>query len=346
MGAKHSSHHNSAHVHPSSDKAAPPHEQQPLEPQPSHEEIHYEPLLTPALLGFASDVDKKFRVIPEQATAAIHAAIPPSSNPSTMKHHDSWFLLYNSRIHGASFHRLVQLITDHGPTVIVIHDASSGRRFGGYNEASWTTVAQREKDAKSMAASNARAKRNGMADQVQGGRPTNQAGTFFGNERSFLFRCSEGDEGGAPTIFHSRPDVNANFMYLFDAHPDEDRVGIGMGGVPPSQFGWFLNRWLEEGACRGARCSTFHNPMLSATATWAVGGVEVYAIGADAVEELKTKEVFADGKTSGDTGASIRKGRTADKVILELNDTHHFYGDEARCREDDEDESDVNRCLA
>jgi hypothetical protein len=352
MGSKHSSQHGASHNGANHHDATmdthhrQPHEGEPqLEPQPSHEEIHYAPLLTPSLLGFASDAERQFRIVPESAIAAIHAAIPPSPNHATMKHHDSWFMIYNSHIHGASFNRLVQLIVDRGPTLIVIRDHSSRRTFGGYNEASWTTVAQREKESKSIAASNARAKRNGMVDQVQESRPSNQAGTFFGNDRSFLFRCSE-EEGTAPTVFHARPEVNSNFMYLFDVHPDEDKVGIGMGGVPPSHFGWFLNRWLEEGACRGARCSTYHNPMLSATATWTIGGVEVYALGANAVEELKTKEVFADGKTAIDTGASIRKGRIADKVILELNDNHHFFGDEARCRDDGDDEGDVNRCLA
>jgi hypothetical protein len=312
--------------------------------QPS-ETIRYAPLLKPKLLGFASvDAEAKFRILPETATAAIHAAVPPAFGERSFRHHDSWFLLYNSRIHGSSFHRMIQLITDRGPTLIVVKDNTSGRIFGGYNEASWSTVANREKEAKSIAASNARAKRNGMDDHVIT-RPANQASTYFGNEHSFTFRCrpasDESDQAGDPAgvdIYHARPHVNANYMYLFDAHPDDDKVGIGMGGVPPAYFGLFLNRWLEEGVCRGVRCTTFHNPMLSATETWQVGGVEVYALGTETVEELGATEVLPDGKTMVDTGASIRKGqdRHADKMILELNAQHRFYADEdPRCCEEE-----------
>lgn len=347
MGAKHSHHH---HEQQAKQSVTTEGAQDLKERQPSAEVIEYAPPLTPTLLGFASGAEDKFRILPQHALAALHAAVPPAPTGSGAKHHDSWFLLYNSRIHGASFNRMVSLIVDRGPTLIVIHDSSSGRIFGGYNEASWTTVAQREKDAKSAAAGNARAKRNGMADQITEGRASNQAGIFFGNERSFVFRCDDPAGGSnVPVVYHARAHVNSNFMYLFDAHPDEDKVGIGMGGVPPAHFGWFMNRWLEDGVCRGSRCTTFHNPMLSATESWAVGGVEVYALGADVVEELKTREVFADGKTATDTGDSIRKGRVVDKIILELHGTHHFYGDEARCQDDEEGAegaADGNRCLS
>lgn len=341
MGAKHSKHHDHHHNHNHHDDAS-----QDASAGPQQKTvIQYAPLLQPKLLGFASDdAERKYRIVPPSATAALHAAVPPAATSGATKHHDSWFLIYNSHIHGSSFHRMLQLITDRGPTLIVIKDASSNRVFGGYNEVSWTTVGQREKEARSIAASNARARREGMSSQLVEGRPANQAGTYFGNEHSFVFRCKDeassevvrdADMDGGVSVYHARPHVNANFMYLFDAHPDEDKVGIGMGGVPPSHFGWFINRWLEEGVCRGARCTTFHNPMLSATESWHVGGVEVYAIGGDVVETLKTSEVFADGKTAMDTGASIRKGedRVADKIILELNDQHHFYADEdARCQ--------------
>lgn len=286
-------------------------------------------------VGFASTSDEeKYRLVPADAAAYIHAAIPVAQGPAVpvLPSQDEWYLLYNSNIHGRSFNRMVQLITDMGPTVIVIKDGNSGRIFGGYNETSWATVAQREKEAKSRAAANLRAKREGIAADSSG-KAANQANVFFGNERCFLFSCIPSVNEAPPvTLFTSRPNVNANFMYLFDTHSDDDRIGIGMGGQA-QYFGWFLDRWLEHGSCRGIRCQTFHNPMLSAVEEWPIESVEVYAVGAEGVASIKEKtrdlKDVGDGRSHLDTGASIRKGadRKVDKIILEMDERHHFYAD-------------------
>lgn len=287
------------------------------------------------------------RVLGAHAAAVLRSSIFSSEDPRLAPHPNSWVLLYHSDIHGKSFQRMVQLCVDRGPTVFVIKDAASHRVFGGYNEAPWTTVATREKEAKSMAAGNARARREGI-DSAVVSRPENQSTVFYGNERCFLFRvdppsssstATEGNEGEPPGaeeavhVYHSRPSINANFMYLFDQHPDESKIGIGMGGQA-NYFGWFLDRWLETGVCKGTRCTTFYNPMLSITEEWPVESIEVYAVGTAVVEDLMEQMQSADitgGKTLRDTGESVRKGEGCmpDKVILEMHN-HRFYGDEER----------------
>ena len=237
-----------------------------------------------------------------------------------------WFLIYSSDIHGKSFNRLVQLICEKGPTIVVIKEGINGRVFGGYNSFPWLTVGARERRARSARASNARAEREGQPVLPQ--RPVNQQSLFFGDDRCFLFLHSN----DKTVIYRPHPEINSNFMYLFDQHPDDDRIGIGMGGLP-QHYGWFLDRWLEGGSCGGIRCPTFQSPMLAPLEQWPVDRVEVYAVGREEVTELIADFVpSSDGKTPIDDGSSVRTVRElqVEKVIMEMHNVHRFYGDRER----------------
>jgi hypothetical protein len=55
--------------------------------------------------------------------------------PSAMQH--QWRFCFSTEIHGESFAKLLGLIVDKGPTVIVVKDKKS-HVFGGYASENWT----------------------------------------------------------------------------------------------------------------------------------------------------------------------------------------------------------------
>ncbi|CBZ26044.1 conserved hypothetical protein [Leishmania mexicana MHOM/GT/2001/U1103] len=285
--------------------------------------IYHRPpdLPSPEIVG-VDDADKRILALTPKLAVRLADALPPSCRCGDFSGATRWYLLYSSFLHGKSFQRLVQHITSRGPTIIVIKVKDSPRVLGAFCESDWLTVAQREKNAKSAAAASARATREGQKQRVTTA-PQNQSNAFFGSLNCFVFRAhadSTDDVSAEGEIYHSHSSMNSNFMYLFDTHPLEEKIGIGMGGQP-GYYGWFIDRWLENGASHGARCTTFQNPRLSSTETWAVESVEVYAVKKDIVEQLLRT---GSDRTSGVSCVNDNPDSKADQMLLELNGTHEF----------------------
>jgi hypothetical protein len=173
---------------------------------------------------------------------------------------------------------------------------------------------------------------------------------YFGNAKSFLFSDTLANGDKAPSsdsvpIYRSREESaggNSNYMYLFDAHPDDSKIGIGMGGQP-GQFGWFLDRFLEKGFCTGPRCATYGSPLLVPMEEWSVDVVEAYAVHPRDVENLKAALATFAGEGTKSDGKSLldkQKGKkktsvmnrgaetNCDKMLLELNMQHQFRSEE------------------
>ncbi|CBZ38644.1 hypothetical protein, conserved [Leishmania donovani] len=278
-------------------------------------------LPSPEIVG-VDDADKRMLVLTPKLAARLADALPPSCRCGAFSGVTRWYLLYSSYLHGKSFQRLVQRITSRGPTIIVIKAKDSPRVLGAFCESDWLTVAQREKNAKSAAAASARATREGQKQRVTSA-PEKQSNTFFGNVNCFVFRAYADGTDDVSTegeIYHSHSSMNSNFMYLFDTHPLEEKIGIGMGGQP-GYYGWFIDRWLENGASHGARCTTFQNPRLSSTESWVVESVEVYAVKKDIVEQLL---ITGSSRTSGVSCVNDNPDSRACQMLLELNGTHEF----------------------
>lgn len=304
---------------------SPPSPVAPHEPPRYREHPHPAPAASHAslrFLGFTEqDVQKK--VMPDSVSATVANALPGSCKSSSSLDAPSWYLLYNSDIHGKSFQRLVQRITNKGPTVIVIKIHDSQRVIGAFCESDWLTVADREKLAKSRAAAAKRSEREGQRSSGYSERPANQNNVFFGGERCFVFSAGGNGEGSQPsegTVFHSHPSMNSNFMYLFDTHPIVEKEGIGMGGQP-GYFGWFVDRWLENGSCNGVRCTTFQCPRLSDAEVWKVEAIEVYAVREDIVQQLVKRD---DGDVQPSSCLTANPDTDVDKMILELHGVHNF----------------------
>lgn len=255
-------------------------------------------------------------MVPDTLASSIAQALPQTCQPQAF-HPTQWFLLYNSDIHGKSFNRLVQRVEQKGPTVIVIKVKDEDVFIGAFCESDWLSVAQRERQSKSQAAAKQRAAREGQSTSGLAARPDNQSNVFFGNENCFIFSAST---SGETSIYRSRSSVNSNFMYLFDTHPLAEKQGIGMGGQA-GYFGWFMDRWLEKGACNGARCTTFQNPRLTPSESWTVEAVEVYAVSPPVVESLLA---LGDAGTADNSVLQSNPDREADKMLLELHGVHKF----------------------
>lgn len=277
----------------------------------------------PQIEGIQNEDSQKL-ILFDRLASAIVQFLPPSCTVSGSTRLPKWYLLFSSAIHGKSFQSLVQRITSKGPTLLVIQLKDSSRIIGAFCESDWLTVSEREKAARSVAAAAARAFREGQL-QLQSSAPKNQNNLFFGNENCFLFRSDGKDDANTSftvDVYKSQPSMNSNFMYLFDTHPLEEKIGIGMGGQP-GYFGWFLDRWLESGMCYGTRCTTFLSPRLSSEEKWSIEVVEAYAVGPDFVEKLMSctsnpctvnkKSCVSDGNDA-----------TTTKALLELHGIHAF----------------------
>ncbi|KAG5490070.1 hypothetical protein JKF63_00189 [Porcisia hertigi] len=278
-------------------------------------------LSSPVIVG-VNDSERGMLVLTPKLAAHLADALPSSCRCGTVSEDTKWYLLYSSRLNGKSFQRLVQRITEKGPTIIVIKVKGSPRVLGAFCESDWLTVATREKNARRAAAASTRATREKQKQHTIAA-PANQSNVFFGNMNCFVFRAYADGADGVSTkgeIYHSHSSINSNFMYLFDTHPLEEKIGIGMGGQP-GYFGWFIDRWLENGASYGARCTTFQNPRLSSTESWVVESVEVYAVKKDIVEQL-----LRNGNESirGVSCVNDNPESKCDQILLELNGTHEF----------------------
>ena len=308
----------------------------PLSTSPQESSVKLSSQIDVAIAG-VNDADRDKLLLSPTLSSAILRCLGPeyySSNNTAQ-----WLLLFNTACHGKSFARLVQHICDNGPVVILIRDADTQRVFGGFNETAWKLVATREREAKSSAAAAARAAREGLT--AEPGRPGNQSRLYFGSDRCFMFSDTlpNGTRVAASEdvpIYRSKPSANSNFMYLFDTHPDDDKMGIGMGGQP-GQFAWFLDRFLEKGSCKGARCPTFGNPMLVPLEEWTVDVVEAYAVHPRVVAELteaidssiKDGRTVVDKQKNGEKSITRRGAESnCDKMLLELDMRHHFHGDD------------------
>ncbi|KPA80137.1 hypothetical protein ABB37_05127 [Leptomonas pyrrhocoris] len=279
----------------------------------------------PIICGVSESEMQKLALTDEIGTL-ITDNLPMSCKGSNLGFPVKWYLLYSSDINGKSFQRLVQHIVSRGPTVLIVKLKNSARVIGAFCESDWLTVAEREKAAKSAAAASARALREGQAQRRKVESKSKNT-VFFGNANCFVFRVHSSNNDGVSEmgeIYKSKPSMNTNFMYLFDVHPLEDKVGIGMGGQS-GYYGWFIDRWLETGTCYGSRCTTFDCPRLTPTETWQVDSVEVYAVKSDVVEQL-----LRDGNQLV-TDVSCVNGNQDSKaaqLILELNGTHQFNRNE------------------
>lgn len=274
---------------------------------------------TPVFLGFSMS-NVKYKVLPDKLATVIEKKLSTSFS-SDAHSEKKWFLLYNSNIHGKSFQSMIQRIMEKGPTLLLVKIKDCNTIVGGYCESNWLTVAARERQAKSISAAKTRSLREGQQSCIPS-RPLNQNPLFFGSENCFLFTASTDTNGNLPIaidFYSSHPTVNCNFMYLFDTHPLEEKIGIGMGGQP-GYFGLFLDRWLDEGFCFGERCSTFQCPRLSLTEVWQIESVEVYSVGPQMVEQL----LHNNSDRVNDSSLLRNPDSAADKLLLELHGVHKF----------------------
>lgn len=287
----------------------------------------------------------------ENATMPSELLIPLSRAMPHEKYQNEWRCIYDSAFDGKSFSRLVKLIAM-APTssLIVIQErceeeSSKGRYFGGFNATPWKLLAQREKEGKTTAAARARAERLNMAPDVSS-RPDDQLLQFFGNHDCFVFTSGDVRSDGAvdPEAVHTyTPRGNSNFMYLFDTHPDPDRIGIGMGGGKEGggvgQYAWFVDRFLNAGYCSTRLCPTFSNPRLSSQQNFAVQRVWMFDVAPEEkepVEDCDSDETKERGEKLGVKRSILfRSENQADKILLELHGAHSFdkgdYTREGEC---------------
>ena len=337
MGQKHSSsgstsstshhssdHHSSTH-HPHTATAPPPPEDPKLK-----------------LVGVPVSASKESLLVSQQDQEALIKLV---RHELPYNFQEKWLLLYASRVHGKSFTRLVERISNKGATLIIIKEGvhpDGGasdippRTFGGFCTSPWLTVADREKAAKSHAAAKSRALRNGL--EVPSERPKNQDVQFFGESECFVFANDVGSGGKGPNVYRARTNLNSNFMYLFDTHPDESRIGIAMGGKP-NYHAWFLDNWLDKGHCRGSICTTFGNPALSPREEFIIDQVEVYAVDPESYDEAEVEQEQEHTGGVKNTVLSKNPNRNVDMMLLELNGTHQFRCDNPRVADpNDEDD--------
>lgn len=257
---------------------------------------------------------------------ALVDALLPSLPPTCQS---SWRLLYSSNNHGKNFTQLVRRIEDRGPTLIIVKEAGgSGRCFGGYSDAPWLTVAQRDHRGRVSAAAQARSDRLHTSDRGVMTKPERQAKQFSGTSDCFVFTSGDRDaDTNKNNVRVFRPKTgaasNANYMYLFDHHPQSERVGIGMGSdsaTGPGEFAWFLDRYLAHGRCSVRLCPTFGNPRLSSETEFDVGSVEAYALDPDS-------QTWDDD--GNDDDGALGNRHAVDKALLELHG-QKFYSDENR----------------
>lgn len=154
---------------------------------------------------------------------------------------------------------------------------------------------------------------------------------------------------------------NSNFMYLFDLHPQQERIGIGMGGAKDEgsasvgNFAFFVDRFLNHGTCSIRLCPTFGNPRLSTEGSFSVGRVWILGVipfdsqattdraGEDGGHQSDSdscggsREVADRHKRLGIKRSCIfNRDAVVDKMLLELNGTHSFKGEydrEGNCGE-------------
>ena len=232
------------------------------------------------------------------------------------------------------------VITLAGTEKVTIADGSrvaATAVIGGYNETSWALVADREKQGRSHAAAVARADR--LGHDAPNSRPDNQSTQYFGDDRCFMYRADTYKDGSGEwkhdnlRIYPSkRSSAKQNYMYLSDSHPDDSRIGIGMGGETGS-WAWFIDKWLETGSCNQSvegepiqRCPTFNSLVLSPTMTWTIGQVNAFAVEPGMVGKLRAErgDYTSAVMPSNKTGVLDRKDASADKMILEMNNQHTF----------------------
>jgi hypothetical protein len=314
----------------------------------------------PQLIGFPTQRAPQRRIFSEagsvgESALRDEALLRLITDNLPLNCQEKWKLRYSSSVHGKSFSRLVERIRDRGPTVIIIQEgdqpstseaptaegkgssadyskhrtASSPRVFGGFTTSPWTTVADRDKEGKSLAAARSRATRNGL--EMPEERPANQATQFFGDSSCFIF-TSGTTHPNTPEVHRARSNINSNFQYLFDKHPDEDRIGIGMGGKP-NFHAWFLDNWLEKGHCRGTRCTTFGNPALCPREEFSIAAVEVYSVDpeswAEEGDEGGTAMHQQNRTRMGTKGTCLedKAAVNADMMLMEMNGMHEFRCD-------------------
>lgn len=240
-------------------------------------------------------------------------------------HGDRWTLLFCTDLHGKSFSRFLHHCLNRGPTVVILQERSSGKVFGGYCPVDWRTPADRHEEARDERASVARAERTGCPTGVLRNRPENQHMAFYGPPECFVFAVGKVDETEVDVqVYRSRPHVNSNFMYLFDVHAHEDKIGVGMGGQV-GYHAWFLDRGLEKGHCKGAVNTTFGNPRLSAEDVFEIEVVEVW--GVDSKCESVDMELRQQGGRPKEKSKHILDDEdNADKAIMRMNGVQ-FHSD-------------------
>ncbi len=310
-------------------------DEQPSAPPPANASFHRAPDAEPLLIGYPNTVPQASTFWGFSTQQALLKTILLEL-PSGLK--EKWKLLFDSKLHGKSFSQLLERIVNAGPTLIVISEqlpphaddgtSPSPRVFGGFCSSSWLTVQDREKAAQSAMAARARAQRTGCASPVPD-RPRNQASQFFGSSDCFVFTSSTAGQDQRPVAYLSKPHINSNFMYLFDRHPDSERIGIGMGGTA-GQHAWFLDSWLETGHCKGTVCPTFGNPMLCPRETFHVSRVEVFALDASKFTEddLSPVDETAMSPAKSNLLSPENHKTNVDKILLELHGVHNFRSDQ------------------
>eukprot|EP00759_Apiculatamorpha_spiralis_P022266 PhF_6_TR26566/c0_g1_i1/m.38439 len=268
--------------------------------------------------------DQTSAILSNDHIAQLAQYLPPA-------HAQKWTLLYSSDHNGKSFNRLLTHVVSKGPSIVIIQE-KDGNVFGGYAAADWRTPADRYEEARDERASIARAERTGGQMPELRNRPSNQHVAFYGPEQCFVWSLSgEAGEGGEISVYRARPSMNANYMYLFDTHALEDKVGVGMGGQA-GYHAWFLDRYLDHGHCKGVTCTTFGNPRLSKEEVFEVVCVEVW--GVDPAKAVPTgsgdNADFRQGakkKTkAGEPGHVLDDEDNADKAIMKMQGKE-FYSD-------------------
>eukprot|EP00760_Papus_ankaliazontas_P028364 PhM_4_TR365/c0_g1_i1/m.35370 len=244
------------------------------------------------------------------------------------EYNQRWALLYSSDLHGKSFNRFLAHVVRRGPTIVVIQE-EGGNVFGGFAVSDWRTPSDRHDEARDERAAVARAERTGCATPELRSRPQNQHVAFYGDEGSLLFSVGRDEETGETDVrtYRARPQMNANYQYLFDTHALDDKIGVGMGGQV-GHHGWFLDRWMDFGHCKGAICTTFGNPRLSKEESFRVECVEVWGVdpalaggGCEVRDHRGSKVNDQDGKKH-----VLDDEDNADKAIIAM-DGHQFYSD-------------------
>jgi len=155
--------------------------------------------------------------------------------------------------------------------VLVVRDRE-GAIFGGYSGCTWkdpdiiNSEAAAERRVMNRPGATSAPKPTGMQHDPG----------FHGDHECFVFTLRPEQAAYKPTA------KNMNYKVLQTKYPEEDKNGIGFGGMQLGFHGLFLHSDLDKGYCRGTPNDlTYDSPCLASSRDFEIDSIEAWLVGRD-----------------------------------------------------------------